>query len=163
MERLEQTRLDEAFMRAALEQARLAAALGEVPVGAVVVWEGEIVGRGHNLRETSKNALTHAELIAIDQACRTLGGWRLHKATLYVTLEPCPMCAGAAVNARIRRVVFGAADPKAGSFGTLADFTKIAYNHAPEIVPGVLEADCAALLTGFFRELRHKRSQTRPP
>ena len=155
----EQNRIGEGFMRAAIEEARLAAALGEVPVGAVVVWEGRIVGRGHNLRECSKNALTHAELIAIDMACRTLGGWRLHKADLYVTLEPCPMCAGAAINARIRRVIYGAADPKAGSFGSLADFTKIAYNHAPKIVPGLLEEECAILLTHFFQELRRKRRQ----
>jgi len=145
---------DIVFMQAALEEAKQAALEGEVPVGAVVVWEGKIVSTARNRRETDKNALSHAELMAIDKACKSLGGWRLHKATLYVTLEPCPMCAGAIVNARIARVVFGARDPKAGCFGSVADFCALPFNHAPEVTGGVLEEECAALLRDFFRRLR---------
>lgn len=151
---------DEYYMRIALEQARAAAALGEVPVGAVAVWDdGRIVGRGHNLRETGKNALLHGELEAIRQACDTLGGWRLHKCTLYVTLEPCPMCAGAIVNARIKRLVFGASDKKAGCFGSVCSFNDMAFNHKPEVVRGVLEDECARLLSDFFIKLREMRKK----
>ncbi|MGI6403888.1 MAG: tRNA adenosine(34) deaminase TadA [Oscillospiraceae bacterium] len=142
------------LMQAALEEAKQAALEGEVPVGAVLVWEGQIVSAAHNRREGDKNALSHAELLAIDKACKSLGGWRLHKATLYVTLEPCPMCAGAIVNARIARVVFGARDPKAGCLGSVADFCTLPFNHAPEVTGGVLEEECAALLRDFFRQLR---------
>lgn len=141
-------------MRVAIEQAKLAAALGEVPVGAVCCKDGEVVAVGYNRRETGKNALYHAELIALDAACKKLGGWRLHECDLYVTLEPCPMCAGAIVNARIRRVVFGASDPKAGCFGSLSDFTAIPFNHKPEIAGGVLADECAQLLKDFFAQLR---------
>ncbi|HIX65087.1 MAG TPA: tRNA adenosine(34) deaminase TadA [Candidatus Anaerotruncus excrementipullorum] len=149
---------DAAYMRRALELAAQAAQEGEVPVGAVVVWEdGQIVGEGRNRREVGKTALAHAELEAIAQACRKLGGWRLHKATLYVTLEPCPMCAGAVVNARIRRVVFGARDPKAGCFGSVCDFGGMAFNHHPVVDGGVLEAECAGQLKEFFRALRARR------
>ena len=149
---------DEAYMARALELAREAAAEGEVPVGAVVVWDdGRIVGTGRNRRETGKSALAHAELEAIGMACRELGGWRLHRASLYVTLEPCPMCAGAIVNARVKRVVFGARDPKAGCFGSVCDFCALPFNHRPEVVPGVLEADCAAALRAFFQDLRSRR------
>lgn len=148
---------DEAYMKIALELARKAASLGEVPVGAVAVWDGEIVGVGFNRRETGKNALLHAELEAIDAACRKLGGWRLHRCDLYVTLEPCPMCAGAIVNARIRRVIFGARDQKAGCFGSVCDFNTLPFNHRPELVSGVCEAECAALLSEFFQRLRAKR------
>ena len=122
---------DERFMREALALAREAAAEGEVPVGAVVVCGGAIVGRGRNRREQDKTALAHAELEAIAGACRTLGGWRLWQCTLYVTLEPCPMCAGAIINARIPRLVFGASDPKAGSCGSLVDLFSLPYNHHP--------------------------------
>ncbi|MEG1850312.1 MAG: nucleoside deaminase, partial [Oscillospiraceae bacterium] len=111
-------------MALALEEAKKALLLGEAPVGAVLVRDGELLAAGHNLRETAKNALGHAELVVIDAACRRLGGWRLGRTTLYVTLEPCPMCAGAILNARIERVVFGAFDPKAGSFGSLVDLSK---------------------------------------
>lgn len=145
---------DERMMALALEEAAAAAALGEAPVGAVVAREDEVVSRAHNLRETDKNALAHAEILAIDKACRALGGWRLSGCTLYVTLEPCPMCAGAAINARIDRVVFGAFDPKAGSLGSLIDLSKVAYNHAPRLTGGVREEECAALLTDFFIRLR---------
>ena len=131
---------DERFMREALALAREAAAEGEVPVGAVVVRGDEIVGRGRNRRETGKTALAHAELEAIGEACRTLGGWRLWQCELFVTLEPCPMCAGAAINARLPRVVFGASDPKAGSCGSVTDLFALPYNHHPETAGGVLNA-----------------------
>ena len=148
---------DESYMSLALELAREAAKLGEVPVGAVAVWDGEVVGTGFNRRETGKNALAHAELEAIDTACRKLGGWRLHRCDLYVTLEPCPMCAGAIVNARIRRVVFGARDPKAGCFGSVSDFAALPFHHRPEVVGGVLAEACAAELSAFFQRLRSCR------
>lgn len=150
---------DEYFMQAALEQAALAAALGEVPVGAVVVCDGEIVGVGSNKRETGKNALAHAELEAIGAACARLGGWRLHRCDLYVTLEPCPMCAGAIVNARIRRLIFGARDAKSGCFGSVADFNDLPFNHKPAVTEGVLAAECAEALSAFFRKLRSNRQQ----
>ena len=149
---------DERFMREALALAREAAAEGEVPVGAVVVRGDEIVGRGRNRRETGKTALAHAELEAIGEACRTLGGWRLWQCELFVTLEPCPMCAGAAINARLPRVVFGASDPKAGSCGSVTDLFVLPYNHHPETAGGVLGGECAALLQDFFRALREKRA-----
>lgn len=145
---------DERFMREAIRLAREAEADGEVPVGAVVVRGDEIVGTGRNRRETEKNALCHAELLAIGAACRALGGWRLWQCELFVTLEPCPMCAGAAINSRLRRVVFGARDPKAGSCGSVVDLFGLPYNHKPELVGGVLEEECAALLSGFFQKLR---------
>lgn len=148
---------DETFMREALVLAREAAALGEVPVGAVAVKDGVIVGRGRNRRETGKSALCHAELEAIDEACRALGGWRLWQCELFVTLEPCPMCAGAIINARIPRVVFGAKDKKAGSCGSVVNLFELPYNHKPELVSGVLEEECASLLTEFFRQLRDKK------
>lgn len=149
---------DEMFMRRALEFAREAAAEGEVPVGAVVVKDGEVVSCGRNRRETGKNALRHAELEAIDGACRALGGWRLWECELFVTLEPCPMCAGAVINARIPRVVFGAADPKAGSCGSVVNLFALPYNHRPEVIGGVLREECAGLLTNFFRDLRKKQA-----
>lgn len=145
---------DEQYMREALALAAQAAAEGEVPVGAVVVRDGEVVGRGRNRREKAKNALCHAELEAIDAACRTLGGWRLSGCTLYVTLEPCPMCAGAIINARIDRVVQGASDPKAGSCGSVVDLFSLPYNHRPALTAGVLEEECRAALQDFFRSLR---------
>lgn len=144
-------------MCAALRLAEEAARDGEVPVGAVVVKDGRIVGAGRNRREIGKNALCHAELEAIGQACAALGGWRLWQCELFVTLEPCPMCAGAAINARIRRVVYGAADPKAGSCGSVVDLFGLPYNHRPEVTRGVLEEECARLLTDFFQKLRSKR------
>jgi len=149
---------DEYYMRQALAEAEKALALGEVPVGAVAVWDGEIVGRGHNLRETEKNALRHAELIAIDEACRNLHGWRLWKCDLFVTLEPCPMCAGAIINSRIRRLGSGAAGPQAGSCGSVADLFALPYNHAPAVVSGVLAGESSALLTEFFLRLRDTKA-----
>ncbi|MBQ7522940.1 MAG: nucleoside deaminase [Oscillospiraceae bacterium] len=148
---------DEAYMREALALAQEAAAEGEVPVGCIVVSaDGSIVGRGRNRREKGKNALYHAEIEAIDEACRTLGGWRLPGSTLYVTLEPCPMCAGAIINARVARVVYGADDTKAGSVKTMVRLFDLPYNHKPEVTAGVLAEDCAAQLSAFFRELRKK-------
>ena len=147
---------DPAYMRLAIELAGQAAAEGEVPVGAVVVKDGRVVGTGRNRREGDKNALAHAELEAIRAACAALGGWRLCGCDLYVTLEPCPMCAGAVINARIDRVFYGAPDPKAGSCGTLTDLFALPYNHKPQWVAGVLQDECAQLLTDFFRSLRRK-------
>lgn len=146
------------YMGLALEQAKQAAALGETPIGAVLVWEDRIVAQTHNRRELDKLATAHAELLAIEEANRVLGGWRLHKGTLYVTLEPCPMCAGAIINARIRRVVYGASDRKAGCCGSLTDLFAVPFNHHPEIEGGVLAEESAALLSEFFRQLRAKRS-----
>ena len=147
---------DERFMSLALDEARAAAAEGETPVGAVIVRGGEVIASAHNTRERSKNALHHAEMLCIDEACRRLGGWRLPGCALYVTLEPCPMCAGAVINSRIERVVFGARDGKAGSFGSVTDLSSLPYNHRPEIKGGVLADECAALLSDFFTGLRSK-------
>ena len=130
---------------------------GEVPVGAVIVKDGEIIAEGRNRRETEKNALHHAEIEAIDNACKALGGWRLFGCDLYVTLEPCPMCAGAIINSRIKTVYFGAYDNKAGSFGSVADFNRLPYNHKPKIIAGVMEKECSELLTDFFKKLREKK------
>lgn len=147
---------DELYMREALKLAEKAAELGEAPVGCVIVMDGEIIGRGYNLREDSGNPLTHAEIIAIDEACRHVGGWRLCGAELYVTLEPCPMCAGACINSRIDRVVFGAYDPKAGSTGSVVNLFELPYNHKPELLGGVLEDECAGILSRFFLGLRER-------
>ena len=145
------------YMGLALEEAKRSLELTEVPVGAVVVCEGEVVAAAYNTRETDKNAVRHAEVTAISRACEKLGGWRLHKCELYVTLEPCPMCAGAIVNSRIKKVVYGAKDPKAGAFGTVLDLNDFPLNHKPEIVSGVREAECASLLSDFFKALRAKK------
>ena len=142
------------FMDQALALAREAAADGEVPVGCVIVRDGRIVGRGRNRRETDKTALGHAEIEAIAEACRNLGGWRLWECTLYVTLEPCPMCAGAIVNARIPRVVYGARDAKCGACGSVCDLFSMDFNHHPQVEAGVREEETAALLTEFFQNLR---------
>lgn len=149
--------IDEQFMRRALELAERAWFLGEVPVGAVIVRDGTILAEGYNLRETAKNALRHAELDAIDAACRTLGGWRLPRCTLYVTLEPCPMCAGAIVNARIGRVVYGASDARTGALGSVLNLNFYPLNHKISLEKGVCEAECRALLQRFFAA-RRKRS-----
>lgn len=147
---------DRDWMQRALELAAEAVAEGEVPVGAVIIKDGQLVSVGRNRREIGKNALAHAEIEAINGACETLGGWRLSGCTLYVTLEPCPMCAGAIINARIDRVVYGTADPKAGSCGSLTNLFELPYNHQPELVGGVLRDECAAMLRDFFRQLRAK-------
>lgn len=148
---------DEKFMGRALELAKEAAELGEVPVGAVVVCDGEIVGEGFNRRQTDKNATAHAEVIAINAACKKLGGWHLHKCELYVTLEPCPMCAGAIVNSRIKRVVIGAKDAKAGAFGSVINMNFYPLNHKPELVFGVRENEAKAQLQSFFLRLREMK------
>lgn len=145
-------------MLKAIELAKVAADEGEVPVGAVVVKGGEIIATGRNRRESEKNALCHAEIEAINNACKALGGWRLFQCELYVTLEPCPMCAGAIINSRIKSIYFGAYDQKAGSFGTIADFNRIPYNHKPEVYGGIMESECKALLTDFFKSLRKNQS-----
>ena len=142
------------FMDQALELAREAASEGEVPVGCVVVRNGEIVGRGRNRRETGRTALGHAEIQAISQACEKLGGWRLWECTLYVTLEPCPMCAGAIINARIPRVVYGASDAKCGACGSVCDLFSMDFNHHPKVEKGLREQEAAQLLTEFFQNLR---------
>ena len=149
--------MDEKMMREALALAQQAADEGEVPVGCVITLGDTIVGRGRNRRETAKNALCHAELEAINEACRTLGGWRLWQCTMYVTLEPCPMCTGAIINARIPRLVYGAADERAGSCGSVANLFALPYNHRPEVCGGVLAQEATALLQAFFRHLRENR------
>ena len=146
--------MDERFMDEALKLAREAFDAGEVPVGCVITRGETIVGRGRNRREAGKNALCHAELEAINEACKTLGGWRLWECTLYVTLEPCPMCAGAIVNARIPRVVYGAGDPKCGAVRSRCALFDMGFNHRPQVEAGVREAECGALLTEFFQNLR---------
>lgn len=141
-------------MELALEQARLAANLNETPIGAVLVWEGEVVASAFNRRELDRIATAHAEILAINEACRKLGGWRLHKATLYVTLEPCPMCAGAIINARVPVVVYGAREPNFGSCGSVLNLFEERYGHHPAIYGGVLADDCADVLRAFFSGLR---------
>ena len=150
---------DEHCMHLAMELAREAALEGEVPVGCVISLGETIVGTGRNRRETDKNALAHAEIEAIREACRTLGGWRLWQCTLYVTLEPCPMCAGAIINARIPRVIYGARDPKAGSCGSVTDLFSLPYNHKPQVEAGFLEEECSRQLTEFFRTLRESKKK----
>lgn len=149
--------MDERWMDEALGEARLALAAGEVPVGAVVVHEGVVVGRGHNRRETANDPLGHAELLAIAEAAKTLGRWRLFGCSLIVTLEPCPMCAGAVVNARVDRVVYGAADARAGAAGSIMDIVRDGrLNHRAEVVSGVRAEECATLLREFFAARRQK-------
>lgn len=145
------------MMKKALGYAKKAYRAGEAPVGAVIVCEGEVIACGRNMREIKSNALCHAEIIAINRACKRLKKWRLSDCDMYVTLEPCPMCAGAAVNARLRRIVFGAYDMKAGAFGSKLNLNDVELNHKPEISGGVLEAECAKLLSNFFKELRNKK------
>ena len=145
---------DKDYMEMALALAKEAAAEGEVPVGCVIVRGDQVVGRGRNRRETGKTALGHAEIEAISQACQTLGGWRLWECTLYVTLEPCPMCAGAIVNARIPRVVFGASDAKCGACGSVCDIFSMDFNHHPQVTCGVCAEEAPELLQQFFRDLR---------
>ena len=152
---------DEIFMEEAISLAKKAEALGEVPIGCVITKDDRIVGRGYNRRETEKTALGHAEIMAIEEACQTLGGWRLWQCRLYVTLEPCPMCAGAIINARIPVVVYGAKDPKAGSVDSVQQMFSLPYNHKPQVISGVLEEACSGLLRDFFRSLREKKKGLR--
>ncbi|RWZ54784.1 tRNA adenosine(34) deaminase TadA [Halobacillus fulvus] len=158
---------DETYMKLAIDQARKAEAEGEVPIGAVIVYKGEVIASGYNQRESSQLASSHAEFIAIERANKKIGSWRLEDCTLYVTLEPCPMCAGAIVQSRVPRVVFGAKDPKAGCAGTLMNLLQESrFNHQAEVVDGVLEEMCSQMLTDFFRFLREKKKrekQTKDP
>jgi tRNA(adenine34) deaminase len=154
---------DQRFMRAALDEAEAAKALGEVPIGAVIVYDGEIIGRGRNLRETSNDPTTHAEMVAIREAAERIGHWRLLDTTLYVTLEPCVMCMGAIILARIPRLVYACRDPRAGAVGSIYDFSQDErFNHKAEVTEGVLGTECSQLLSGFFKELRagKKRQKT---
>lgn len=146
--------LDLDYMNKAISLAKRACAKDEVPVGALIVHNGKIIARGYNKRESSSRATAHAEIIAIEQACKKLRSWRLCDCTLYVTLEPCPMCAGAIINARIPRVVFGAYDPKAGAFGSVYDLSEGKLNHKPEIVGNILGKECGALLSDYFKQKR---------
>lgn len=145
---------DEFFMRKAFARAKIAAAADEVPVGAVIVRDGKVIARAENRRESTKNAVAHAEIVAIERACRKLGGWRLTGCTLYVTLEPCPMCAGAIMNSRIERVVVGAHDLKAGAYGGITDINALPVNHKPQVVFGVMENECSGILKDFFAQKR---------
>lgn len=149
---------DKKFMEEALLLAKEAAELGEVPVGAVVVKDNKIVGKGYNLRETKQNPLLHAEVVAIEKAAVHLKSWRLSGCTIYVTLEPCPMCTGAIINSRIDRVVYGAFDSKAGCFGSVCNMRKMNFNHTPQVEAGVLDEECENLLTSFFENLRKSKT-----
>lgn len=149
----------EIFMKRAIELAKEAAQEGETPVGAVVVRNGVIVGEGKNGREFGKNALYHAEIAAINDACTRLSGWRLWECDIYVTLEPCPMCAGAIINSRIRNVYYGASDKKAGSFGSIINLSELPYNHKPNISGGILKEECSEVLSEFFKNLRKNKKQ----
>lgn len=152
---------DELWMQKAIIEAKKAEQLGEVPIGAVIVKDNAIIGRGHNLRETTNDPTAHAELLAIKQASEVLGAWRLLDCTLYVTLEPCPMCAGAIVQSRIKRVVYGTADYKAGCAGTLMNLLQEPrFNHETELTYGILQEACALLLTDFFKHLRQSRKSS---
>ncbi|MBN8194595.1 tRNA adenosine(34) deaminase TadA [Bacillus sp. NTK074B] len=151
---------EEQFMKEALIEAEKAAAIQEVPIGAVVVMDGEIIARAHNLRETTQNALTHAETLAIQEACEKLGTWRLEGAELYVTLEPCPMCSGAIILSRIDKVIYGANDPKAGCAGTLMNLLEDdRFNHQCDVLPGVLAEECGGILSRFFKGLRERKKR----
>lgn len=148
---------DEYFMNLALNNAKLSELKGEVPVGAIIVKDGEVIANGFNQREFGKNALYHAELDAINKACKVLGGWRLCNCEMYVSLEPCPMCAGAIINSRLKRIVFGAYDKKAGACGSVIDLFSYPFNHKPEVTGGILENKCSELLSSFFKKLREKK------
>lgn len=150
---------DREYMALALEQARLAYQLGEVPVGAVIVQDGRVIASGYNRREVDKNALSHAEHTAIDNACKALGGWRLPRCTLYVTLEPCLMCSGAIIHSRIDRVVFGVRDEKSGAFGSVLDVNALPLNHKVEVTEGVCAEECKEILQSFFKELRERNKK----
>ena len=155
---------DTTYMQAAIAEAQLARAKGEVPIGAVIVHEVQIIGRGHNLRETSNDPTSHAEMVAIRQAAEAIGHWRLLETTLYVTLEPCVMCMGAIILARIPRLVYACRDPRAGAVGSIYDFSSDErFNHKVEVVEGVLGEECSRMLSGFFQELRAGRKAAKPP
>ncbi|MGE6261337.1 tRNA adenosine(34) deaminase TadA [Heyndrickxia sporothermodurans] len=149
---------DEYFMKLAIQEAKKAEAKNEVPIGAVIVLNGEVIASSHNLRESSQIAITHAEILAIQEACEKVGSWRLEEAVLYVTLEPCPMCSGAIILSRIKKVVYGASDPKAGCAGTLMNLLNDPrFNHQSEVVSGILETECSTLLSDFFKSIRLRK------
>ncbi|MEH7234530.1 tRNA adenosine(34) deaminase TadA [Bacillus sp. JJ1562] len=151
---------DEYYMKLAIEEAKKAATIDEVPIGAVLVINDEVIASAHNLRETEQRSIAHAELLAIDEACRRTGFWRLENATLYVTLEPCAMCSGAIVLSRVNRVVYGASDPKGGCAGTLMNLLQEQrFNHQAEVISGVCEEECGQLLSSFFKEIRKKKKE----
>lgn len=155
---------DQYFMQAALDEAAIAERLAEVPIGAVVVYNDQIVGRGHNLRETSNDPTTHAEIIAIQQAAKALNSWRLLDCTLYVTLEPCVMCMGAIILARIPYLVFGCRDPKVGAVGSIYNFAEDQrFNHQVQVREGILQPECSTLLSEFFRRLREQKKEQKKP
>ena len=149
----------EQMMAMALSEALLAASEGEVPVGAVICRNGEVVSVGRNRREKGKNALYHAEIEAIDNACKRLGGWRLWECEMFVTLEPCPMCAGAIINSRLKKVTFGAFDPKNGACGSVIDLFSLAFNHKPECEGGYLQDECSKILTDFLSDIRSNKNE----
>lgn len=156
----ERIKLDEKYMREAIRQAKKAYKLDETPIGCVIVHDGRIIGRGYNRRNTDKSPLAHAEITAIKKASKKLGDWRLEECTLYVTLEPCQMCAGAIIQSRVTRVVVGCMNPKAGCAGSVLNLLDVkAFNHQAELTTGVLEEECSALMTGFFKELREKKKK----
>ena len=155
-----QQKQDQRFMREAIRQAKKALALGDVPIGCVIEYEGKIIGRGYNRRMADKTVLAHAELIAIKKACRKMGDWRLEDCTMYVTLEPCPMCAGAIVQARIPRIAVGCMNPKAGCAGSVLDMLHVpGFNHQAEVAEGVLEQECSKLMSDFFQNLRERKKK----
>ena len=156
----ERIKLDEKYMREAIRQAKKAYKLDDTPIGCVIVHDGRIIGRGYNRRNTDKSPLAHAEITAIKKASKKLGDWRLEECTLYVTLEPCQMCAGAIIQSRVTRVVVGCMNPKAGCAGSVLNLLDVkAFNHQAELTTGVLEEECSALMTGFFKELREKKKK----
>ena len=155
---MDEKKIDERFMREAIRQARKAGALMEVPIGCVIVYEGKIIARGYNRRNTDKNTISHAELNAIRKASKKLGDWRLEGCTMYITLEPCQMCAGAIVQARVSRVVIGSMNPKAGCAGSVLNLLEMdGFNHKVEVIRGVLQEECSSMLSDFFKELREKK------
>lgn len=152
--------IDEKYMKEAIKQAKKASALGEVPIGCIIVYEGKIIARGYNRRIIDKNVLSHAEIIAIKKACKKMGDWRLEGCRMYVTMEPCPMCAGAIVQARIPHVVIGCMNPKAGCAGSVLDMLhEDGFNHQVETQTGVLGEECSQMLKDFFKELRNKKAK----
>ena len=152
--------MDEKYMKAAIKEAMKAESIDEVPIGAVIVLEDKIIARAHNLRETKQDSLAHAEILAIQKACKKLGTWRLENCTLYVTLEPCPMCSGAILQSRIKRVVYGAADPKGGCIENCMQMYEIkGFNHYPEVTKGILKEECSELLKKFFKRKREEKKQ----
>lgn len=157
---MEQEQIHEKFMREAIKQAKKAEALDEVPIGCVIVHEGKIIARGYNKRNTMKSTLAHAELLAIRKACRKLGDWRVEECTMYITLEPCQMCAGAIVQARIPKVVIGASNKKAGCAGSILNLLQMEqFNHQVELTKGVLEEECSQMMKDFFRAMRKKKGK----